>query len=619
MCGIAGSIRFPLNVPLLIKDLRHRGPDSHATWSEGELTLHHHRLSILDIAGGVQPMHLENLTIVFNGEIYNHRELRDKYDLKCVTDSDTETILHLYKRLGPDMLSEFDGMFALAILDKSNHDLFLARDRAGKKPLYFYLDNNKFIFASELNAIGSQLDLSVDDMAVRQYFAFGYIPIDQTVYQNVCRLPAGTFARINTETLAIDIQKWWSVSDYYNQHNKLSINEALEGVENRIALAVKRRLISSDLEVGSFLSGGIDSGLVTAMAASQQNRLKTFTVSFPGMYDEAPLARKVVQRYNTDHTELSVDLSGLRNEVEGILTNYGTPFFDSSAIPSYYVSQAAKQHVTVVLNGDGGDELFGGYRRYVPHRYLDLFYGSRIVTTLLSYADRFLPTANDKYGRYSFLKRLTQMAGLKGVDQYSSSTLDIFNGFEDHFLFDHMVVKKNLEKRIAPILNSRLSGLKKIMNLDFDLLFEADLLVKMDIATMRHSLEGRSPLLGKDLLEFVPGLPDFYKISGTTTKYLLRELAKKYLPADVVSAPKRGFEIPLKQWIDRELKEVIGDYLFASNTYYSDFVDPAFIHSLWSNEISIGAEKRAKILWQVFAFEVWHKRVYLTNVNRMHA
>lgn len=619
MCGIAGSIFFPFDTVQLQASLGHRGPDAYDAYRSERVEFHHLRLAIQDLRAGAQPMQFDDLVIIFNGEIYNHRELRDKYDLNCVTDSDTETILHLYKRLGPDMLSEFDGMFALAILDKSNNDLFLARDRAGKKPLYFYLDTNKFIFASELTAIGAQLDLSVDDMAVRQYFAFGYIPIDQTVYQNVYRLPAGTFARINTESLAIDVQKWWSASDYYNQYNKLTINEALEGVENRIALAVKRRLISSDLEVGSFLSGGIDSGLVTAMAASQQTRLKTFTVSFSGTYDEAPLARKVAQRYNTDHTELSIDLSGLQNDVEGILSNYGTPFFDSSAIPSYYVSRAAKQHVTVVLNGDGGDELFGGYRRYVPHRYLDLFKGSGIATNILSSMDGFLPAANNKHGRYSFLKRLTQMAGLKGVDQYSSSTLDIFNGFEDHFLFDHLVVKKNLEQRIAPILNSRLSGLKKIMSLDFDLLLEADLLVKMDIATMRHSLEGRSPLLGKDLLEFVPGLNDSFKIHGTTTKYLLRELAKKYLPADVVSAPKRGFEIPLKKWVDGELKEVIGDYLFASNTYYSDFVDPAFIHSLWSNQISIGAEKRAKILWQVFAFEVWHKRIYLTNANRIHA
>lgn len=619
MCGIAGSIYFSFNTVQLQASLGHRGPDSYDAYRSESVELHHFRLSIQDIGGGAQPMQLGDLVIIFNGEIYNHQELRVKYNLCCITSSDTETILHLYKILGVSMLQEFDGMFAFAIYDKTNGELFLARDRAGKKPLYFYSDSQKFIFASEHNAIATQLDLSIDDKAVRQYFTLGYIPFERSIYQNMLRLPAGSYARVNTELLTIDIQKWWSAVDNYHLDNKVCFHEALEGVENRLGVAVKRRLISSDLEVGSFLSGGIDSGLVTAMAASQQTRLKTFTVSFSGTYDEAPLARKVAQRYNTDHTELSIDLSGLQNDVEGILSNYGTPFFDSSAIPSYYVSQAAKQYVTVVLNGDGGDELFGGYRRYVPHRYLDLFNGGGIATGLLSSIDRLLPSANDKHGRYSFLKRLTQMAGLKGVDQYTSSTLDVFNGFEDHFLFDHSVVSKDLEYRIAPILHSRLSGLKKIMNLDFDLLLESDLLVKMDIATMRHSLEGRSPLLGKELLEFVPGLNDSFKIHGTTTKYLLRELAKKYLPADVVSAPKRGFEIPLKNWIDGELKEVIGDYLFASNTSYSSFVDPAFIHLLWNNKIAIGAEKRAKILWLVFAFEVWHKRIYLTNANRIHA
>jgi len=351
---------------------------------------------------------------------------------------------------------------------------------------------------------------------------------------------------------------------------------------------------------------------VTAIAKNYNKTLKTFTVSFKGEYDEAPLAKLVADKYQTSHHEINISFDNLLADVETILSNYGEPFFDSSAIPSYYVSREAKKYLTVILNGDGGDEIFAGYRRYVPFAKYDFFKPGLLVKNIATAANAVLPVSHDKKSKYNYIYRLADLARKSGLHTYLSATIDSFEGMEKYLIADEDILTE-VNHDFEKISKANLSGLQKLMNLDFDNILAGNLLVKMDIATMAHSLEGRSPLLSKELLEYVPGLQDSLKIKGSTTKFLLRKLAEKYLPAELIKQPKRGFEIPLKKWIDGELKDLIASYILESNAYCRNFVEPFFIDKIWQREIKVGDEKRAKIIWTLFALEVWYKKCYLKN------
>jgi len=296
--------------------------------------------------------------------------------------------------------------------------------------------------------------------------------------------------------------------------------------------------------------------------------------------------------------------------LEKILCNYGEPFYDSSAIPSYYVSREAKKYVTVVLNGDGADELFGGYRRHVPFARYDFFKKNFLIKNSAFFIKKTLPAANDKKSMYNYLYRLASLASNSDLEIYLSAGVDIFEDYQQYIIdpgFDYLQpVREDFEK----IAKSNLSGLKKIMNLDFDTVLFSDFLVKMDIATMANSQEGRSAFLSKELLEYIPTLPDKYKINGKITKFMLRQLAKRYLPETLIYQPKRGFEIPLKKWIDDELKIPVFDYLSTSNSFYKNFVEEKFVHDLLNRKVKIADEKRAKILWTLLSLEIWHQKVY---------
>ncbi|MBL0153095.1 MAG: asparagine synthase (glutamine-hydrolyzing) [Chitinophagaceae bacterium] len=609
MCGIAGSINFELNKDQADRDLHHRGPDEQTLFREKNLCLHHSRLSIQDIGGGKQPMHYGPYTIIFNGEIYNHQELREKYKLSCVTHSDTETLLHLYQLKGAGMLNDLDGMFALVIYDRTKNELFLARDRAGKKPLYYFSHSNQLVFASELNALRNQLPLNLNEQNLRQFILMGYFYKTNTPYEHVYELQAGHWAAVSLDNPVVNPVSWWNIHDFYTQKSTDDFQTALEKTDHYLHMAVKRRLESSDLEVGSFLSGGIDSGLITSIAKGYSPSLKTFTVAFEGKYNEAPLAKLVADKYNTNHCEIKISYDHLVSDVETILSNYGEPFFDNSAIPSYYVSKAAKEYLTVILNGDGGDEIFSGYRRYVPFSKFDFFKSGAITRGTAGLLHAIMPQTHNKQNKYNYFYRLADLARKNNVHVYLSATMDSFEGFEKYLSFSSDFLK-DIQVDFDVINKSGLTGLQKIMNLDFDNILAGNLLVKMDIATMAHSLEGRSPLLSKELLEYTPGLPDAYKIKGGQTKYLLRTLAKKYLPEQLINQPKRGFESPLKQWVDNELKPIIHDYILSPGAYCKNYVKEGFIEKLVNRQIRVGDEKRAKMIWTLFAFEVWYRKCY---------
>jgi asparagine synthase (glutamine-hydrolysing) len=612
MCGIAGSVNNRLTHEKILQSMIHRGPDEQNGYTHDNVDFFHLRLSIMDISGGKQPMSLgDRYTLIYNGEIYNHGDIRKKYGLLGKTASDTETILMLYQKFGPAFLDELDGMFVIALHDKTNNTVFLARDRAGKKPLYYFQDGQKLVFASELNGLASQLPLEMEEHNFYNYLRLGSFYRDTTPYKKVTELPGGTYLVIDCKNFSIKQTRWWNINRYYQQSSTDTFEQSLEKTDHILHTAVKNRIEASDLEVGCFLSGGIDSGLATAVASNYNHKLKTFTVSFPGEYDEAPLAKLVADKYGTDHTRIHIGFDNLANDVEKILYNYGEPFFDSSAIPSWYVSREARKHLTVIINGDGADELFAGYRRYVPFSKINFFRQNALLRGSAGLIKKVLPYSHNKKSKYNYFYRLASLASKSNLEMYLSAGVDIFEDYEQAIMTPGFDYLEPIRRDFDMITEQKISGLKKIMNMDFDTNLFGDLLVKMDIATMAHSLEGRSPFLCKDFLEYIPSLKDSYKINGSTTKYLLRRLAKKYLPTELINQPKRGFEIPLKNWVDNQLQTIINDYLLAANPLHKTFIEKDFVNRLLERRIKMPDEKRAKIIWTLFCMEVWNKKVYL--------
>ena len=607
MCGIAALLNFDKSYVNSIKQsLFHRGPDAQTHYHHNNLHLIHTRLSIQDIKNGDQPFKIGQYIIIFNGEIYNHLDLRK--NLKkyvCKTQSDTETLLALFIEFGSTALEMIDGMFAFVIYDIKNNKLTLGRDRLGKKPIYLYKSDDQIFISSELNTLLDSIpNLSINEKSIATFLRVGFFSNDSTPYNYVETVMPGYTYEIDIPSLQISKFKYFSIVDQYSPPIKISHKDALFKLDSILHKSIRNRLMSSDLDVGVFLSGGIDSSLIVAIATQYKKNIKTFTVKFDGGFDESKIAALTSKKFGTNHHELKVSID-LKNDVEKILNTYGEPFMDSSAIPSYYISKEAKKYVTVVLNGDGADELFAGYRRYVPFVNNWIKYAKYI-----SVLGSMIPNSKTKMSNYNYFSRLLNMANKDGLDQYLSSRTDIF---EDIYRFGVDNIDSEVEKIIDEVNNENLSALSKCLILDSKLLFPSDLLKKMDIATMSHSLEGRSPFLSKYMLEWAPKLPDIEKIKGLDTKHILRSLAKSYSLDLVYKQPKRGFEVPLSRWVDNDLKENIYDRLKSSNSYSQNFVSQKLIKNLLDNPKIYSIEKRAKILWSLYSLEVWHNNY--TNIT----
>ena len=559
MCGIAG-FNFKVDKEAVFNALYHRGPDERGEFSDELFSFFHMRLSIQDISNGHQPFRFNEYVIIFNGEIYNHLALRDELkEFNFKTNSDTETLLYLYIKYKEKMFEKIDGMFAFAIYNTKTKKLFLARDRAGKKPLFIYKKGKNFAFASEINVF-KFLDLSIDEEDIKFFLTFGFC---ESGFKEIKEFPAGSFGILDKE---LKIKSYFDI----NFCKKYSFKESVSLADELLEKSVKNRLFSSDVEVGAFLSGGIDSSLIVAKA-SEFKKLKTFTVRFDGSYDESTLAKKVAEKYNTEHYTIDIDID--LTKIKKIISSYGKPFFDSSAIPSYFVSKKAREYVKVVLNGDGADELFAGYRRYVP-----LFYH-------LDKIAKFLPniTGYDRGIRY-FLDRLIRASKASGGKWYNILLNDLF-------WIDGVKVKKFDEF----VRSLKLNNFNKLLFLDFKYNLDKDLLMKMDIATMQNSLEARSPFLSKYFLENAFCMDG--KIRAFKTKAILRELAKKYLPNEIVYAKKRGFEVPLKRWMFEDLRDVVFDTL--KQGFYKNFID--------IDIEKLKGDRGAKVLYLLFSLEVWYE------------
>ena len=611
MCGIAGSVNFSFEPEQALQMLSHRGPDSQTHTQIENVQLLHARLSIIDSVGGVQPMRRGNKVVVYNGEIYNHQKLRKQYSLECTTQSDTETFLLLYEKLGLACLDVIDGMFAFAIFDLDTHMLVLARDRAGEKPLYIKQFDNQLTFASELAALNTIHKLEIDDNSVNQYLAAGVFFGSHTAYKQVLECPAGSYMEIDTTTMQTKLVRWYHFGKTQQgvdsaQPQNLNLSSELDVVDlldRHLHESVQDRLLSSDVEVGAFLSGGIDSGLITAIASQYTDALKTFTVSFDGQFDESELASAVAQKYNTDHHVLSVNYDKLDQDIESILLNYGEPICDDSVIPTWYVSRAAKEHVTVALTGDGADELFGGYRRYVPYAQFNLFNRSGDSSVIAKWVSAVLPHPTTKMGYYNYIHRLVELLRKSGLDRYLATTIDVNP--------DALIQLErfgDLEQCHNRLANAQYSSLAKLMTMDFHTLLAGALLPKMDIGSMAHSLESRSPFLSVKLLQLAPQLNDGLKVRGKTTKYALRKLSARYLPIELQSAPKRGFETPLSSWVDGRLKSVITDSLGDPNGYVRQFYQAGFIDELLKGHARMSNIQRIRTIWMLYCVEVWARK-----------
>lgn len=605
MCGIAGSVNSPLPVASVQALLRHRGPDDQTAWQDGTVELIHTRLAIQELsAAGRQPMHHGDFHVVFNGEIYNHIELRARFGLKCQSNSDTETLLHLFDRVGINMLAELDGMFAFALYDATHQKIWLVRDRAGEKPLYYFRQGKLLVFSSTLRVVQQQVRAAVNTDNILMYLSVGYLPGSLTPFTGIQELEAGHYIEMDIRSGHCKKVAWWSITPAFQAVRRLSRSDALAEADRLLRLSVTRRMVSADVEVGCFLSGGIDSGLVAALARESDAGLRTFTVTFDGMYNEAPLAAATARHLGTKHTEIPVSFDELPFDIENIFSHYGEPMMDDSIIPSYYVSREARRFVSVVLTGDAGDELFGGYRRYVPVHFLNLFAGfSPGVFTAL---ERALPAPSNKMGAYNYAHRLVALLAQPGPAAYFAATTDLLHRESAAFLRRPSL--EALTATIQGVIDQPISPLRKMLQLDFGLLLPAVLLVKMDVSSMAHALETRAPFLSKELLEWAPGLDDGAKIRKTQTKYLLRRLAARYLPPEIPGQPKRGFEVPLQAWMEGCLREIIFDRLNRPTSYVAEFIHFSFIRALLEKRVrSVTPEQRARILFSWLSLDCWNE------------
>jgi len=626
MCGVAGFWTREVNghplepaVCSMLATLRHRGPDDEGHWVDPRsgIALGHTRLAIIDLSARArQPMvgPCGRTCIAFNGEVYNYVEARRDLEsggTQFHNDSDTLVILALYEARGLDCLELLRGMFAFALWDATKEQLVLARDRVGKKPLYYCCQGNTLYFASEIKAILHALprEPAVDSTALDEYLGYGFISGERTIYREIREVPPGSVL-VATSPDEIRISQYWKPR--WSPKRRGPSHVLLDEADAILSEAVRVRL-RADVPVGVFLSGGIDSGLITAIAAEASgSRLQTFSVGFEGqdVFDERQLARQTAEHYRTEHHEvvLSPDVASL---IPKIVWHYDEPFSDPSAIPSFVIASFAAGHVKVVLNGDGGDELFGGYRRHVAAAAcarLTHLVPERIARWLAGACFRRLPPPQSFRTRYALLHRF-----LRGMAADASDRFLIWHA--DGFALSE---KKDLCRESSQLLGQRLPVQDLIDSLAFlgevdrmlalDLLWylPGDLLVKMDIATMASGLEARSPLLDQELVGWANTLSETDRLGGFTTKPLLREIAKRYLPEDVVRAPKRGFELPLHRWLQSELKEMRDDLILARNGLLCSLCRRPYLERLLRQPAE-DPGRWARLTWNLFMLAAWDR------------
>ena len=649
MCGIAGVFYRngdkvdPDVLVRMTRTLTHRGPDEEGyflngpistTWGRSDLTgevppvrghsaggagsvgLGHRRLSIIDLSSGQQPLSNEDGTVwvTFNGEIYNFQSLVAELEAKghrFRTRSDTEVIVHAWEEWGEEAVKRFRGMFALALWDERRQLLWLARDRVGKKPLYYLLDEDRLVFASEIKAILEMPGVSreLDPTALSDYFSLLYIPSPKTVFKAIRKLPAAHQLVAGRDRVAVS--PYWDLP-FDNRHG------GPEGriVENLLGLleeATRMRMIS-DVPLGAFLSGGVDSSAVVAMMAKVADRsVITNSISFSeAKYNEIEYARRVASLYKTDHREFHVTPEAVR-VIEKLAWHYDEPFADSSAVPTYYVSETARQRVTVALSGDGGDENFAGYRRYwfdLRENFVRGLVPGPLRRPTFAALGRLYPKA-DYLPRIFRGKAFLSNVARHPVDAYFYSMSALQDDDKQRLLGD------DLRRQLGDYCTSDLfhetyrraqasDHLSKLQYLDIKTYLCEDILTKVDRASMAVSLEVRCPILDHVFMEYAAGIPSELKLVGREGKHILKKALRGRLPDDILDRPKMGFGVPVAEWLRRDLRDYARG-LILDGEATRRYLNLGFVERLWQ-EHSSGIRNRSTELWTIMMLNLWHRR-----------
>ncbi|HNB80516.1 MAG TPA: asparagine synthase (glutamine-hydrolyzing) [Chitinophagaceae bacterium] len=631
MCGISGfldySRRSDESVLQKMNDtLFHRGPDGYGLklFDTGNALLGfgHRRLSIIDLSeGGKQPMHYGWLSITYNGEVYNFMEIRselEKMGHEFESHSDTEVILHSYAEWGSDCVHRFIGMFAFVIYDHQKQELFCARDRAGVKPFFYYHHQDLFLFASELKAIVAHpaFKKSLNRNAIAAFLQYGYVPTPHCIYNDTHKLKPGFVLYFRIAKNELHTHSYWNVYDAYNKAPlDLSFEEARDATEKLLISACNYRMVS-DVPVGVFLSGGYDSTTVTALLQKDRTeKIKTFTIGVPDAgLNEAPYAREVAEYLGTDHTEYYCTAEEALNIIPSLPFYYDEPFADSSAIPTSLVSRIAREKVTVALSADAGDELFAGYNRY---DYIMKF-GAKVkrippvirrsIAGAMNLVDaNSIPVLRNKYlfhSRYEKVKHFLRESSDRSMNQILSSQ---FNEHELQDLLLHATHPLHTAFESTELKAERYSTLHYIMAIDYQTYLVDDILQKVDRAAMIHSLEGREPFLDHRIIEWAATLPETYKYHEGTKKYILREIAHRYVPKQLLDRPKMGFGIPIEKWLRVELRPLVEEYFSENYLQKQQVFQIKAVRKLITSFYD-GKTERAEKIWYLLMFQMWFEQ-----------
>lgn len=624
MCGIAGYVLAEGSAEsqraLLAKMcglLEHRGPDGSGMEFRGQAGLGHRRLSIIDLSGGSQPMSTEDgrLTVVFNGEIYNFPELRRELEAKghvFRTHSDTEVFLHGYRAWGDDLLLRLNGMFAFALWDAGEKRLLAGRDRLGKKPFYYHAAADRFLFASEMKSIlaDPKVPRRIDPAAVDAFFSFGYIPAPTTIFMDVAKLRPGHC--LAWEAGKVKVRQYWDVA-YKPDPDCKTEDDYVDKLEGLLSAAVKRRLLS-DVPLGAFLSGGIDSSTVVGlMAKVAGGPVRTFTAGFAeAEFSEAADARKVAEAFGTRHNEQIIRPDALE-VLPKLVWHFDEPFGDSSAVPTYYVSQAARRDVTVILSGDGGDELFAGYRSYMDRNRYARYKAipAPLRKSLMGAAAKALPW--NAPGR-NLLRHLSALEAHERGDRP-----ELFPPVKEA-LYSAEWARASANADPADFLrywgNAPATGLSRLQYLDTKVYMPEDILMKVDRMSMACSLETRAPLLDYTVVEFAASIPPELHMKDGRGKYILRKMASRFLPAFVLEKKKQGFAIPREQWFQGALKDFARETLTSRAFRARGYFRPGRVEAILA-EHAAGKKDYSMWIWCLINFELWHRTFLDADTRRI--
>ena len=598
MCGITG-FNWPDKsiIEKMTLTIKHRGPDDEGLYVDENVSLGHRRLSVIDISDkGHQPMQFENLVIVYNGEIYNFLELREQLKDKgynFTSDTDTEVILKSFHLWGPDCVNKFNGMWAFCIYDRQNNLLFLSRDRFGKKPLYYYFDGRAFIFASSINAIRQhKLNLKTSIPGLNFYFYQKYIGNNLTIFENCYKLRPSENMLFDMKDKKVTLSKYYNLEEEIHKNHNNPLQQRLDSVEGIITSAVEDRLIA-DVPVGSFLSGGVDSSLISAIISKKHKNFDTFSIGFKDKsYDELKYSKFVSEHIHTNHhfDYLQID----DNLIQFIVENMDEPFGDASVLPTYLLSKITRRNVTVCLSGDAGDEIFGGYDTYSAYKIAR--YCPKTFMRPAKYLVDLLPPSEKKLSLTFKMKKFVADDD-SCVNRRHLNWMSTFGDrqrqqlLNDNFISADSFIGCDSENSLLSI------QLNDIQNY-----LAEDIMKKVDYASMLNSLEVRVPFLDSRLVPLVLSLPDIYKIRYLTTKWLLKKIASAYLPAQIVHRHKRGFTVPISKWIKQS--DLIRDSLTNRKFYEHSYLNYNYVQELFKAHLN-NKEDNARQLWLVFIFNYW--------------